>query len=171
MTASPSRREILALVLSSAGTIAVAAPPRASSPIPRELDAVRTRHQLKPFRADPMLQRAANRQVTAMAAKGVLSHEVDGTFARRMEQAGIGYGRSGENLGMGYRSLQEAIQGWLASPPHRATLLAPWATRAGLARAPAADGTLFWALIVASDDEKPGPLPGDPGPVVPRPRR
>lgn len=123
------------------------------------------------MRADSLLEGVAKRQVDAMAKAGTLSHTVGGTFVARMERAGIGYGSSSENLGYGYRDHADVFAGWMASSAHRDNMLQPWVTRAGLARAKGADGRLYWALVMASDDRPPGPVMGDPGPLRPAARR
>lgn len=103
---------------------------------------------------DATLNRAAQQQAEAMAASGKLSHTVGGSFDSRMQAIGFTWGYSGENLGMGYDDLAEAIAGWQRSPGHRKNMLMPQATRIGLARA-RSGRTNYWALVLASPDMTP----------------
>lgn len=150
---------------------ALARPEKAASVSPADrktaqvISAVRKRHGAGAVRIDPVLVAAARKQAEAMAKADRLSHDVAGDFGARMLAAGFRYGSSWENLGMGYATLDEAIDGWLASPGHRANLLTQSATRIGLAsavRRSAVGARTYWALILA-DDAKPPPTLGDAG--------
>lgn len=118
------------------------------------INATRRKFLLPPFEADPRLQHAAQNHADLMAKTGEFGHEFGpGTkFPLRMEAVGF-EGSAGENLGVGYGSIKEAIQGWLDSPKHREILLRRKYDLAGIAYAFNHSGkhprrTHFWVLDV-----------------------
>ncbi|MEM9278914.1 MAG: CAP domain-containing protein, partial [Pseudomonadota bacterium] len=88
------------------------------------LNSVRQKHLLKSFRPDPRLMEAAQRHASLMGRTGKFGHEFgpDTKFKRRIFAVGFD-NSAGENLGVGYRSIDAAIEGWLNSPGHRKILL------------------------------------------------
>jgi hypothetical protein len=69
----------------------------------------------------------------------------------RARQAGYGHGvLLGENLARGQRTAEEAIQGWMSSPGHRANLLHPGFREIGVAclegRVTGPDGRAYAAI-------------------------
>lgn len=119
---------------------------------------IRAAHGLGSVRIDPALTRAAERQAQSMAAAGVLSHDVGGSFGARMKAAGLGHVPAAENVGAGHRSLQAAIESWGRSPGHQANLLMRGVTRIGVARvdAPGKPYGVYWAMVLAADDAPAG---------------
>lgn len=115
---------------------------------------LRASYGLGPVRIDPALTRAAERQAQSMAAAGVLSHDVGGSFGSRMNAAGLGHVPAAENVGAGHRSMQAAIDSWQRSPGHQANLLMREVTRIGVARvdAPGKPYGTYWAMVLAADD-------------------
>lgn len=118
------------------------------------VNAVRARHMLAAFAADPQLQRAAETHADWMARTGKYGHEFGPAtrFPARLAAAGF-EGSAGENLGVGYGSIEAAVEGWLDSPEHRRIMLRPRYDRAGFAYAFNRSGknpryTHFWVLIV-----------------------
>src|SRR5262245_107556 len=91
----------------------------------------RRAHGLKPVHVDTMLTSLAKQQAKAMAARGVLSHDVAGSFKSRMSSTNFGH--AGENVAMGQRNWADALQAWKSSPGHNHNLLMPDATRVGVA--------------------------------------
>lgn len=92
----------------------------------------RARAGALPLQFSPRLMTAARMHSSDMAARGYLGHDgPDGdTPADRARTAGIGYAELGENVyadssadlaGLPART----VEGWLASPAHRANLLSP----------------------------------------------
>jgi uncharacterized protein YkwD len=124
------------------------------------VNGARAKFLLGEFAADPRLQQAAQTHADLMASSGNFGHEFGpGTkFPARI--AAVDFpGSAGENLGVGYGSIEEAIEGWLNSPKHREILLRRRYNRAGLAYAFNRSGrnpkfTHFWVLIVG--EEAPG---------------
>lgn len=136
------------------------------------LTAYRAGHGLGPVRLDPALSAMAQRQADAMARANSLSHDVGGSFSSRVNAAGLDTVRAGENLGGGYYSTEEAFAGWQKSSGHNANLLMPQATRFGIALAkdPATEYRVYWAMVVAAEPEKrregPDVLMSPLGPVI-----
>jgi uncharacterized protein YkwD len=97
------------------------------------------------------LATAARAQAQLMASRDQMSHTLGGSLRARV--TAVGYdGAVGENLAAGQQTLQAAIEGWLASPGHRSTLLSPKFTEFGLAAARVAPGRnsrygIYWAFI------------------------
>jgi uncharacterized protein YkwD len=97
-----------------------------------ELNKVRAAHGLRPLAASPGLTRAADAHAKSMAVRGFFSHDsADGTpFNRRIARYfGLGKARSwvvGENILYQPQSAgaDAAVAGWMASPAHRANILA-----------------------------------------------
>ena len=121
------------------------------------LSAYRASKGLGPVRLDPALSAMAQRQADAIVAANEMSHDAAGGFSSRLAAAGIDVAWAGENIGGGYYSTGEAMQGWRESPEHNANLLKPQATRFGIAIAKDARTSLrvYWAMEVAAEAEKP----------------
>ena len=134
------------------------------------INATRKKYLLGAFRRDERLQQAAQNHADYMARTGKFGHEFgpDTKFPTRIFAVGF-EGSAGENLGVGYGSIDEAIDGWLNSPKHREILLRRNYDLAGIAYAFNASGqndryTHFWVLEVGEE-----PPPGMPlGPYVRR---
>lgn len=96
---------------------------------------------------DPELQKLAETEAAAMAVadRPSQSKTVRNVIGR------LGYQSADANLSAGYHTLAEAFSGWRDSPPHNAVMLAPEATRMGIATAytPGSKYKVYWALLVA----------------------
>ena len=104
-----------------------------------------------PLRIGTKLQRAAEAHSQAMARSGSFTH---GNWYRRLRRSGVRARTLGETIawGVGTDGTGQAIVGmWLASPPHRATMLARGFRRVGIG---VAVGTMdgFPAANVATAD-------------------
>ena len=108
-----------------------------------------------PLRYNGKLEAAARSQVRLMVAKDQLSHNLGTTLRERVTAAGY-EGAVGENLAGGQSTLQQAIDGWLASSGHRDTLLSTRFTEFGLAAGTVPGksryGT-YWAMIAGGPFE------------------
>lgn len=106
---------------------------------------------------DPELNRLAEAQSRAMAARDKLDHSVAGSFKDRMRKSGYDARNAVENISAGYHTLGDAFSGWRDSPPHRANMLNKGATRMGIAAvySPTSKYKVFWTLIMAAPD-RPG---------------
>jgi uncharacterized protein YkwD len=99
-----------------------------ADPNPAVLDLInqqRTQAGCKPLNQNPQLMAAADRHAKDLATPGTaFSHSgSDGsTMAQRAEAAGYNWGAIGEIITPG-NSPQDAISGWLSSPPHKASML------------------------------------------------
>lgn len=105
----------------------------------------------KPFAYNGMLEVAARSQANLMASKDQLAHNLGVTLRERVSAAGY-QGAVGENIAGGQQTLQQAIEGWLNSPGHRATLLSDKFVEFGLAVARVGGGRksrygIYWCFI------------------------
>lgn len=114
----------------------------------RMVSAVRAQHGLGPVTVDPGLNRLAQQQADAMAASGVVGHNVLAPFPTRV--GGLD-ASAAENLGAGYLSLDHAMEAWSASRDHLRNLLRPEMIHIGIASAYSAGSPYrnFFALILA----------------------
>lgn len=111
------------------------------------------------------LQAAAEFEARWMAQFNIMSHDNQAepgypaqTWFQRLSSFGYPSPLASENIAAGYPSARAVVDAWLASPGHRANLLATWATSTGLAVAPAANGYLYWAQDFGVGGE-PVPVP------------
>jgi uncharacterized protein YkwD len=84
--------------------------------------------------------------------KDTLSHDLGVTLRQRVSEAGYLLA-VGENVAKGYKTLPDAIEGWLGSQGHRNTLLSNRFAEFGLAFARTNSGKLYWALIAGGPYE------------------
>lgn len=117
------------------------------------VNAVRAQNGLSALTLDPTLSEAAERHAADLARREVMSHYgEDGSSPHdRAEASGYEAVSIGENVSVGQRSTAEAIDAWLASAPHRRTLLMPEARDMGIALVedPTSRFRTYWALVVA----------------------
>jgi uncharacterized protein YkwD len=132
-----------------------------------ELDAATAQSMISGYRqnnglgsltVDPELNKVADAQARAMAARDKLDHNLAGSFPERMRKSGFDAKVAAENISAGYHTLAEAFSGWRDSSPHRANMLLKGATRMGIAAvyAPNSKYKVFWTLILAGPDDKKG---------------
>jgi uncharacterized protein YkwD len=121
-----------------------------------QINAVRAANGVRPWSYNPRLAAAARTQADLMASKDQLSHNLGVTLRERVTNAGY-EGAVGENVAGGQRTLEAAIQGWLASPGHRSTLLSTKFVEFGLAVSRGAKKKegygVYWALIAGGSFE------------------
>lgn len=110
------------------------------------INAVRQANGAPAWTYNPRLETAARSQARLMASKDELSHDLGVTLRQRVTEAGY-LGAVGENVAKGYKTLPDAIEGWLASQGHRNTLLSSKFIEFGLAVARTKNGKLYWAMI------------------------
>ena len=140
----------------TAGLLLVAAPAMAAESPAELISGYRLKHGEVRVVRDATLDRIALEQARAMAAKDNLSHEVLGSFTRRIAPARAG--RAAENIAYGYGSFEKTFGQWIDSSGHRKNLLLHNASRVGIASAKDANGKrTYWAMVIAGDYEpKPG---------------
>ena len=124
-------------------------------PVARELalssiNAFRAENGLAALRFNAMLDQVAERQARAMAARGDLSHSVDGTLPDRVRAYGYDVYAAAENIGWNYRSTPAVITGWKNSSGHRKNLLNPRVREIGFAAAAGSNGQPYWALVLGA---------------------
>ena len=151
----------LALALPAAGCLLgdeppspVARRPRISHPVAVDpaqaagmVSAFRAQNGLGPVKVSAKLNGIAAAQARKMAAENEMSHTVAGQFPDRLAAGAYDADRAAENLGEGYDSLAEAMEGWKRSPEHRKNLLAD-VTEIGIATGYTPEGrsNVFWSL-------------------------
>lgn len=87
----------------------------------------RSRAGLPPLRLESRLAAAAQAHSQNMALKDFFSHTGEGgdTPWDRIQATGYQYSRAAENLYGGASTAEQAVQGWMQSPGHRANILNP----------------------------------------------
>ena len=114
----------------------------------------RREHGLSTVKSDPQLTAIAERQAKAMAASGIMDHDVAGSFGSRI--AGVRTGMAAENIAAGQMTWAETFRMWQASPGHNANLLQPKADIVGVAvvRNEHTRYKAFWAMVIAEKPSK-----------------
>jgi hypothetical protein len=160
----PSRRHVLALAgggLAGLGLAGCAGRLLDARPLPADgalgvalTSRFRTANGLGPVTLDARLSRAAADQALQMARHDDLSHSIGWGNALPARLAAVDYDWevTAENIGMGYRTLEAAFDGWVGSAGHRANLLKAGVTQVGFgaAEAPASRSRFYWAMILAA---------------------
>ena len=150
----------------TAGFLLLATPVMAAESPAELISSFRLKHGEVRVVRDATLDRIALEQARAMAAKDNLSHEVLGSFTRRIAPALAG--RAAENIAYGYENFEKTLGQWIDSSGHRKNLLLHNASRVGIASAKDASGKrTYWAMVIAGDYEpKPGKGKRDMEPLV-----
>jgi hypothetical protein len=145
-----------------AGIVLMLSASLAAAESPAELiSSYRLKHGEAKVVRDATLDRIALEQARAMAEKDHLSHDVLGSFSRRIAPSKAG--RAAENIAYGYESFEKTLGQWIDSSGHRKNLLLARATRVGIASARDASGKrTYWAMEIAGDYE-PKPPKGKKG--------
>lgn len=161
-----SRRSLLILGSAFLAGCSATVPPVPGDTTPTQLsrgaivaaiNGVRKRHGVPPLRYNSSLESAARRQADLMAQKDQLSHNLGVSLRQRVTDAGYD-GAVGENVAGGHKTLEQAIEGWLASPGHRSTLLSTRFVEFGLAVATVPPGRksrygTYWAFVAGGPFE------------------
>jgi uncharacterized protein YkwD len=74
----------------------------------------RREHGLSVVKTDLQLTAIAERQAKAMAASGIIDHNVAGSFASRVSEAHLGV--AAENIAAGTKTWAETLRVWQTSP-------------------------------------------------------
>jgi uncharacterized protein YkwD len=159
---------LFALVLSAcASTVPTLAPRSVASIPPPQLTqgsilaainkARRDNGGHKAWAYNAALEGACRTQLRLMVEKDQLAHDLGIRLRDRVTTAGY-VGAVGENLAGGQKSIEQAIEGWLNSPGHRATLLNDKFVEFGLAVAsvPAERNSrygIYWCMIAGGPYE------------------
>ena len=134
--------------------------PAAPAEAVRAVSAYRTSRRRPPVLVSQALNRAARAYARKLARAGRLTHTLNGsTLPGRLAAVGYEWQSAAENLGAGYRSLDDAMHGWKTSRAgHNEILLRRDVTELGFAMVTTGKGRYrsYWVLILASPAE-----PGD----------
>src|SRR6516162_1205431 len=114
----------------------------------------RREHGLSTVKIDPQLTAIAERQAMAMAASGILDHDVAGSFTTRI--SGARMGMAGENIAAGTKTWAQTLRMWQTSPGHNANLLQSKADIVGVAVAynEQTHYKTYWAMVIAEQPSK-----------------
>ena len=145
------------LVVLPAFLLVFACPLAARAASPAELvSSYRHQHGEGKLTIDPVLNRIAQEQARAMAARDEMGHAVLRPFSDRVTN--LNAERAAENLAQGDGTFSKALDQWIGSYGHRSNLLMHEATRIGIASARSPkSGEIYWAMEIA------GPEPGRTG--------
>ena len=149
-----------------AGFLLLATPAMAAESPAELISSFHLKHGEVRVMRDATLDRIALEQARGMAATDNLSHEVLGSFIRRIAPARAG--RAAENIAYGYESFEKTLGQWINSSGHRKNLLLHNTSRVGIASAKDASGKrTYWAMVIAGDYElKPDKRERDMEPLV-----
>ena len=150
-----NRRFSIALWFSCWLLFAICSPSAALSASPAELISnFRVSQGLGRVTMDATLNRIAQEQATAMAARDLLDHGAAGSFSSRVASSGSRH--AAENITYGYDNFTKTFDQWINSSGHRKNLLMPGASRVGVASAKSSTtGRTYWAMVIAGDLEQP----------------
>lgn len=122
----------------------------------RKISAVRESHGLSAISVDSRLMKAANNHANYLGRTGKFGHEFGPSTRFKKRIFDVGFQQSaGENIGVGYRSIDAAITGWMNSPKHRDIMLKRKYSVGGIALKHNVSGknpryTYYWVLIMGS---------------------
>jgi uncharacterized protein YkwD len=133
------------------------------------VNAHRARLGLQALAVSPTLTAAATWKARHMAAYSYLAHDDPAppaarTSGERLAECGYPRASWGENIAAGYETAQAALDGWLASPGHRANLERPEYRATGVG---AAGSRLSWAQAFGTAVDAGSALPAaaPPAPI------
>lgn len=117
------------------------------------INAYRAKSGVGPLSLDSRLNAIAASYARAMASVDKMSHALEpwGPLQKRLRAGGYAYLTAGENLGVGYRNLEDAFEGWRRSPAHDRGMKDADMTHMGIASVykPDSGWKTFWCLILA----------------------
>ena len=148
------RQKSLVLWLAAAiAALFAASPLSARAESPAELiSSFRHQHGEGKVTIDPLLNRIAQEQARAMAARDTMDHAVLRPFSDRV--ANLNAERAAENLAQGDDTFHKALAQWIGSYGHRRNLLMHEGTRVGVASAKSKSGETYWAMVIAGPEPK-----------------
>jgi uncharacterized protein YkwD len=107
-----------------------------------------------PLAASRTLEAAAGVHAQDMAEHRKLDHTgSDGSVSGdRITRAGYTWRAAGENIASGQNDAETVVAGWIESPGHCATLMAPYFTETGIAfaLAPNQNPAIYWVQVFAT---------------------
>jgi uncharacterized protein YkwD len=135
------------MVAASAATPVASSAARADD-ITAMISQYRREHGLPAVKTDAKLTAIAERQAKAMAASGIMDHDVTGSFVSRIADANTD--SAAENIAAGTKTWTDTLALWKTSPGHNANLLYPGVDLIGVAVARNENTRYktFWAMVV-----------------------
>jgi len=114
----------------------------------------RSKNGLKPLGLDPRLCKSAVEHSQDQAKTGQMSHTgSDGSSpSQRIQDCGVNWHESGENVAYGYQSMEEVMNTWMNSPGHRANILGSQYTMFGSGIG-TRGGTVYFTQDFANDGQ------------------
>ena len=141
----------LAAAIAALFTCSSALTARAETPA-ELISSFRHQHGEGKVTIDPLLNRIAQEQARAMAARDMMDHAVLRPFSDRV--ANLNAERAAENLAQGDDTFPKALAQWIGSYGHRRNLLMHEGTRVGVASAKSKSGETYWAMVIAGPEAK-----------------
>jgi uncharacterized protein YkwD len=129
------------------------------------ISAYRARSGIAPLAVDNRLVQISTAYARNMASVDQMSHSLSpwGPLDKRLRDGGYPYRTAGENLGVGYRTFEDAFEGWQRSPAHDRGMKDADMTVMGIGSVydPKTRWKCFWCLMFARprDESAPGPGP------------
>jgi uncharacterized protein YkwD len=121
-------------------------------------NAERKKDDKPPLKSSDVLMKVARAHAANMAKQKTMSHELDGKSpADRVKDAGYEFWQMSENIAQGPKANKEVIKGWMDSKGHHDNILSDLPTEIGVARAKAADGTVYWVQVFGRPKSEPPP--------------
>ncbi len=123
-TTQPARQLTVTPEVTTSSAAPTSEKPTMADRVVQLVNDVRADHGCDAVTVDERIERAAGKHSTDMAQRGYFSHDTpEGVgFAERIENEG--YPQPGaENIAKGYRTAEDAMQGWMNSDGHRANIL------------------------------------------------
>jgi uncharacterized protein YkwD len=139
------------------------------------VNAHRAQLGLAPLAISPTLTAAATWKARHMAAYRYMDHDdpappVPRTAGQRIADCGYPQAMWGENIAEGYKTAQAVVDGWLASPGHKANIEDPSFRATGVGAAGGVGG-MYWSQTFGSvlDAGSALPPPAPPAPIAAEP--
>ena len=116
------------------------------------VNSYRAQNGVGPVAENGQLDLAAIDHSNDMAQRQVLTHTGwDGSNAgQRIRANGYSARAWGENVAYGQTTVAEAMAAWMNSAGHRANILNPAFSDVGVAGVPAANGVIYWTMVLAA---------------------
>lgn len=120
----------------------------------RLISEYRQSHGLGPVTVNATLTKIAADHAKRMGALDRVDHVLpgEGSFDRRVLSGGYSFSVAAENIGAGYDTLADALEGWRKSPHHNDNLLNPGVKEIGIAvvNATGSKYGTYWSLVLAA---------------------
>jgi uncharacterized protein YkwD len=108
----------------------------------------RAKHGRNSLRACPRLEKAAQKYAEVMAKTGHFGHTgLDGSSPTVRAKRANYRGGAGENIGAGYNTNAEVMEGWIRSTGHYRNILYPRYKDAGFGAAISKTDTIYWVQM------------------------